>query len=50
MLNAAAAVVVSGRAETMADGVSMAAEAIDSGQAEAVLERVVTRSRELAAR
>lgn len=49
VLNAAAAVVVSGRAETMADGVSIAAEAIDSGQAEAVLERVVTRSRELAA-
>ena len=50
VLNAAAAVVVSGRAETMADGVSMAAEAIDSGQAEAVLDSVVTRSRELAAR
>ena len=50
VLNAAAAVVVSGRVETMAEGVSIAAEAIDSGEAEAVLERVVTRSRELAAR
>ena len=48
VLNAAAAVVVSGRAETLAEGVSVAGEAIDSGQAQAVLERVVTRSRELA--
>ena len=49
VLNAAAAVVVSGRADSMQDGVSMAAEAIDSGAAEAVLERVANRSRELAA-
>ena len=49
VLNAAAAVVVSGRAESMAEGVSVAAEAVDSGAAEAVLERVVNRSRELAA-
>ena len=48
VLNAAAALLVSGRAATMEEGISVAAGAIDSGQAELVLERVVTRSRELA--
>ncbi len=48
VLNAAAAVVVSGRADTMREGVTMAAEAIDSGEAESVLDTVVNRSRELA--
>lgn len=48
VLNAAAAVVVSGRADTMREGVTMAAEAIDSGEAETVLDTVVNRSRELA--
>jgi anthranilate phosphoribosyltransferase len=48
VLNAAAAVVVSGRADTMREGVTIAAEAIDSGEAEAVLDTVVNRSRELA--
>ena len=49
VLNAAAAVVVSGRVESMQDGIALAADAIDSGEAEAVLEKVVDRSRELAA-
>lgn len=49
VLNAAAAVLVSGRVETMQEGVSIAADAVDSGQAELALERVITRSRELAA-
>ena len=48
VLNAAAAIVVSGQAGSMPDGVSIAADAIDSGQAQAVLDRVVDRSRELA--
>ncbi|MDE0290597.1 MAG: anthranilate phosphoribosyltransferase [bacterium] len=48
VLNAAAAVVVSGRADSMREGVTIAAEAIDSGEAEAVLDMVVNRSRELA--
>jgi len=48
VLNAAAAVLVSGRARTMAEGVSIAAEAVESGQAQAVLEKVVSHSRELA--
>lgn len=48
VLNAAAAIVVSGRAESVAEGVTIAAGAVDSGAAEAVLEKVVNRSRELA--
>ncbi len=50
VLNAAAALVVAGRAETMREGVVAAGEAIDSGKAQQVLERVVARSSELAAR
>ena len=50
VLNAAAAVVVSGRAESMRGGIATARDAIDSGAAEAVLENVVNRSRELATR
>lgn len=49
VLNAAAAIVVSGRAEDMPEGVVMAAEAVDSGAAGAALERAAARSRELAA-
>lgn len=48
VLNAAAALVVAGKAETMREGVAIAGEAIDSGMAQGVLEGVVTRSRELA--
>ncbi len=50
VLNAAAALVVAERAETMREGVVAAGEAIDSGMAQQVLERVVARSSELAAR
>ena len=50
VLNAAAALVVSGSVDSMRQGVAAAGEAIDSGEAQAVLERVVTRSRELAVR
>ena len=50
VLNAAAALVVAGSSETMREGVVAAGEAIDSGQAQRVLERVVARSSELAAR
>ncbi len=47
VVNAAAAVFASGRVDTLAEGVSVAADAIDSGRAKAVLDRVVTRSQEL---
>jgi anthranilate phosphoribosyltransferase len=39
--NAAAALVVAGRAADLADGAAMAAHAVDSGRAKAVLDRVV---------
>jgi len=39
LLNAAAAMVVAGRASTLADGVAPAAEALDSGAADALLDR-----------
>ena len=39
LLNSAAALVISGVARTLRDGVAAAAEAIDSGRAMAVLER-----------
>ena len=48
VLNAAAAVVVSGLADNLAKGVSIAASAIDSGRAKTALDRVVIRSQELA--
>jgi anthranilate phosphoribosyltransferase len=41
MLNAAAALVVAARAKTLADGVALAAQAIDSGRARASLDRLV---------
>ena len=49
LLNAAAAIVVSGRAETISEGVAMAADSVDRGAAAAVLEKAAVRSRELAA-
>jgi anthranilate phosphoribosyltransferase len=48
VLNAGAAIYVSGRADTLAAGVAAAQEAIDSGAAEASLERLVALTRELA--
>ena len=48
VLNAAAALVVSGKAESMRQGVAIAGEAIDSGAARDVLDRVVVHSRALA--
>jgi anthranilate phosphoribosyltransferase len=41
LINAAAALVVAGIAETLRDGVTRAAEAIDSGKARQTLERLV---------
>ncbi len=46
VLNAAAALEVAGRAPTLADGMALAAEAIDSGAAAATLERWVAVSRD----
>ncbi len=41
LFNAAAALLVAGRVETVRDGVAMAASSIDSGRAQAALDRVV---------
>ena len=41
LLNAAAALLVAGKAKTLRDGVALAAQAIDSGNAKAVLEALV---------
>ena len=49
VLNAGAAVYVAGRAGSIAEGVAVAAEAIDSGAASAALERYVALTHELAA-
>jgi anthranilate phosphoribosyltransferase len=48
LLNAGAAIYVGGKAGSIADGVTCAAQAIDSGAAKDVLERYVKRSKELA--
>ncbi|MBX5469759.1 MAG: anthranilate phosphoribosyltransferase [Thermoleophilaceae bacterium] len=48
VLNAAAAIYVGGRADSIAEGVRAAEDAIDSGAAHDVLERFVARTRELA--
>jgi anthranilate phosphoribosyltransferase len=48
VLNAGAAIYVAGGAADLGEGVERAAEAIDSGAARDVLERLVSRSRELA--
>lgn len=48
VINAAAAIYVGGRAETLADGVQLATQAIDSGAAHDKLEQFVERSRILA--
>jgi anthranilate phosphoribosyltransferase len=44
MLNAAAALLVAGRAATLAEGVPLAAAALDDGRARATLERPVKAS------
>ena len=44
VLNAAAALTVAGKARDLHEGVAMAARAIDSGQAKAVLERLISAS------
>jgi anthranilate phosphoribosyltransferase len=41
MLNAAAALVVSGRAKDLKDGVAMAARSIETGEAEGRLDRLI---------
>ena len=49
LVNAGAAVYAAGRADTLQDGVVVAATAVDSGAAKDVLERFVSRTQELAA-
>jgi len=49
LINAAAGIVAAGLAEGFAEGTALAAQAIDSGAAADVLDRVVRRSQELAA-
>ncbi|MDA8290548.1 MAG: anthranilate phosphoribosyltransferase, partial [Actinomycetota bacterium] len=49
VLNAAAALVVSGRAETLEEGISLASDAVDDGRAAAVLESLARVSSEAAA-
>jgi anthranilate phosphoribosyltransferase len=44
LLNAGAALVVAGRAKTLADGIALAAEALDKGRAAAVLDQARTLS------
>jgi anthranilate phosphoribosyltransferase len=48
LLNAGAAIYVGGKSGSIADGVTCAAQAIDSGAAEDVLNRYVARTKELA--
>ena len=49
LVNAGAAIYAAGRADTLKDGVGAAASAIDSGAANDVLERFISRTQELAA-
>jgi anthranilate phosphoribosyltransferase len=48
VLNAGAAIYAAGRAKSLGDGVERAAEAVDSGGAQAALDRYISLSRELA--
>ena len=41
LLNAGASLYIGGKAETMADGIALAAQLIDSGKAAAVLEKFI---------
>ena len=45
LLNAAAALIVAGKAEDLKAGVALAARAIDEGQASAVLDRLIAMTR-----
>jgi anthranilate phosphoribosyltransferase len=49
LLNAGASLLIAGKASTVADGIVMAAEAIDAGRAAAALEKLIAHSREGAA-
>jgi anthranilate phosphoribosyltransferase len=49
LANAGAAVYAAGRADTLATGVRVAADAVESGAANDVMERFVSRTQELAA-
>jgi anthranilate phosphoribosyltransferase len=44
LLNAGASLLIAGRAATIPEGIAMAGEAIDSGRARAVLERLIALS------
>ena len=46
LLNAGAALLISGQASSVREGIAVAAEAIDSGRAAAVLEKLITCSRQ----
>jgi anthranilate phosphoribosyltransferase len=46
LLNAAAALLVAGKAKTLREGVTLAAESIDSGKAKGVLDALVALSRD----
>jgi anthranilate phosphoribosyltransferase len=46
VLNAGAALVVAGRAQSLEEGVALAAESIDSGAAAATLQRFIDTSQE----
>lgn len=48
LLNAGAAIYVGGRAESLAEGVEVAAESIDSGEARRLLERLIAATADLA--
>src|SRR3954464_2816980 len=48
LINAGAAIYAAGRAESIADGVRLAAQAVDAGAAHEALERYLTLSRDLA--
>jgi anthranilate phosphoribosyltransferase len=47
LFNAAAALIVAGKTISLKDGVAMAARAIDSGGAAAILQRLQTATREM---
>jgi anthranilate phosphoribosyltransferase/anthranilate synthase/phosphoribosyltransferase len=49
LFNAAAALIVAGKTISLGDGIAMAAQAIDSGAAAAVLDKLISASREMTA-
>ncbi len=46
LANAAASLVVAGKAQTLGEGMKLASESLESGRARAVLERLITVSNE----